>query len=471
MKRIFRKAPLITVAVFICILSLPIAALKLPPENRKTAGIISKIISSQNGSGISSLQSNSSCSKSASSAGKLSSSGNAAYKTSASSSSSKAAAGSKSASSSSKNNASSGAASTYYMNPSAPKFVSPSKIIVGYYGGWAVYRGVTPDNLNVSQLNVLNYAFAKIGSDLKIEAGDPAVDLSNFTRLRTLKSRHPGLKTVISVGGWSYSGKFSDAALTGASRADFADSVVDFIKTYDFDGVDIDWEYPTGGGFSSNTVRAEDKTNFGLLLQALRTRLDAQGVRDGKHYILSFAGGASSSYARGVGLSNIAKTVDYGYIMTYDFHGPWDGYTDFNAPLYSPAGTSPQYKASVSEAASAWINCGFPVSKMVMGVPFYGYIYKGTAGLWQPFSSASALGFDKICSSYLKNPAFAKHYDNVSKVPWIFDGSNFICYDDQNSIGVKAQYAMSRGLYGVGAWDLSYDSSGILVGAIKNAIK
>lgn len=499
MKKFFRRVPILVISILVCVFSLSIAALKLPSQSGKTGSIISKILNSQNGIGSQSLESiisgaskkapvsskPDSGSNSGRSSGKSSASnaGTAvgktpasnAGKTPASSLSSNSAVSSRSALPSAKSSVSSSVSSSYFPSAAAPKFSSPEKIIVGYYGGWAAYSGVTPDKLNVSQLNVLNYAFAEIDGNLKIAMGDPAVDLSNFSRLQSVKNSHSGLKTVISVGGWSYSGKFSDAALTESSRAVFADSVVDFIKTYGFDGVDIDWEYPTGGGLSGNTVRAEDKTNFGLLLKTLRAKLDAQGIKDGKHYILSFAGGASSSYARGVGLSNIANTVDYGYIMTYDFHGPWDSFTDFNAPLYSPSGTSPQYKASVSEAVSTWISCGFPASKMVLGVPFYGYLYKGTAnannGLWQRYGSAAAVGFDQICSNYLSNPAFARHYDNTAQVPFIFDGSNFICYDDQNSIGLKAQYAMSRGLYGVGAWDLSYDRNGILIGAIKNAIK
>lgn len=475
MKKIFvhKKFSIVAAAILICALSLSITALNLPLQGGKTSSLVSKIIDSQNSSSAALSLHNSASAGSSKQAS--SSSNSASSKTLVSNSSSSKSLASSKGASSSKSNSSSGKTTSYYITPSAPKFNLSGKIITGYYGGWAAYRGITPDKLNVSQLNILNYAFAKIGSDLRIAAGDPAVDLSNFTKLQSLKSSNPGLKTIISVGGWSYSDKFSDAALTENSRNIFADSVIDFIKSYGFDGVDIDWEYPTGGGVASNTSRAEDKTNFGLLMNALRAKLDAQGIKDGKHYILSFAGGTSSRYASGVGLSNISKIVDYGYIMTYDFHGPWDGYTDFNAPLYSPSGTLPQYKTSVSAAVSTWLSNGFPASKMVLGVPFYGYIYKGTVnsnnGLWQTYGSAAALGFDQICSSYLSNPAFSKHYDSTAQVPWIFDGSNFICYDDQNSIGLKAGYAASRGLKGVGAWDLSYDSSGMLISAIKNAIK
>jgi chitinase len=343
---------------------------------------------------------------------------------------------------------------------------------VGYYDGWSAYSGFTPNKINASQINVINYAFATIGTDLKITACMPDIDYSNFAQLRTLKSKYSGLKTVISIGGWSDSGQFSNAALTQASRDTFADSVVSFVKTYGFDGVDIDWEYPTGGGLSSNISRPADKTNYGLLLETLRSKLDAQGILDNKHYILSIAGQADSTFASGVGLSQIANSIDYAYIMTYDLHGPWDTYTDFDAPLYTPTGTSPQYETSVSSAVSTWLNDGFPASKLVMGVPFYGYLYTGTvnsnAGIWQKFSSGTSVGYDTICSEYLTNPAFSKHYDSTADEPWLFNGSSFLCYEDPNSIALKTKYAESRGLLGVGAWDIGYDQSGTLINVIRN---
>ena len=353
-------------------------------------------------------------------------------------------------------------------------FLHPARITVGYYGGWAAYSGFTPDKVNASCLTVLNYAFATIGTDLKIAVSDCDIDYSNFNKLRALKNAYPALKTVISVGGWDDSKRFSDAALTDASRSAFANSVVGFIKANGFDGVDIDWEYPTGGGLSTNVSRPEDKTNFGLLLKIIRSKLDMQGISDKKHYILSFAGEASGSYAAGIGISNISRYVDYGMIMTYDIHGNWDTYTDFNAPLYIPSGTSPQYKSSVDSAVRSWLNYGFPANKMVMGVPFYGYAFQGVPnvsnGRWQHFTSGAAVGYDSIQSKYVGNTSFRKFYDSTAMVPWLFNGSTFVSYDDVSSIQRKAQYAVSKNLFGVGAWELSFDRSGKLLQTVRTAL-
>jgi hypothetical protein len=123
--------------------------------------------------------------------------------------------------------------------------------VVGYYAAWAAYSGYTPDKIDATKLTHINYAFANIGSDLKITLGYPDIDPANISRLNSLKQINPALKTIISIGGWSWSERFSDAALTDASRTSFADSCVDFIVKYGFDGAEIDWEYPVSGGPSA----------------------------------------------------------------------------------------------------------------------------------------------------------------------------------------------------------------------------
>jgi chitinase len=334
-----------------------------------------------------------------------------------------------------------------------PAVQAASKIVTGYYAGWSAYGGWTPLNIPAAGMTNVNYAFAGIGSDLKIALGDPAVDPTNFSQLSQLKKSYPQLKTLISVGGWNDSGKFSDAALTDASRTAFADSVVAFIKLYGFNGVDIDWEYPVSGGLSTNTSRPEDKTNFTLLLQKLREKLDAQGALDGARYLLTIAGGAGSGYIANTQLSLIAGYLDYASVMTYDLHGTWDTYTDLNAPLYTPSDSSPQYKESVDAAVKRWLGAGFPASKLVVGVPFYGYVYNGVTGggtgLYKPFSGGSSVTYDKVLSTYLGAAGYTRYYHSTALVPWLFNGSSFVSYDDETSIGDKAKYIVSNNLAGV----------------------
>ncbi|MFD0572751.1 glycoside hydrolase family 18 protein [Kitasatospora gansuensis] len=136
----------------------------------------------------------------------------------------------------------------------------------------------------------------------------------NFNQLKKLKAKNPNLKVLLSIGGWTYSKYFSDAAATDASRKKLVSSCLDmFIKgnlpvdagyggagsaAGIFDGIDIDWEYPGGGGHAGNHESAADKQNFTLLLKEFRTQLDAQGVTDNKTYALAAAVGATRTRSR-----------------------------------------------------------------------------------------------------------------------------------------------------------------------------
>lgn len=356
----------------------------------------------------------------------------------------------------------------------APVLTSGTKVI-GYYAAWAAYSGFTPDKVDAAKLTHINYAFANIGSDLKITLGYPDVDPGNIAKLNALKQVNPNLKTIISVGGWDWSGRFSDTALTDASRAAFADSCVAFIVKYGFDGIDIDWEYPVAGGLSTNVKRPEDKTNFTLLMQKLREKLDARGIIDGKHYILSFAGAESSWYTNNIELGKLEQYADYANVMTYDIHGSWDTYTDFNAPLYNNSDVSGQDKASVDSGITTWLNCGFPASKIIMGIPFYGYIFKAVTnsnhGLYQSYSGSSSISYANIAANYLNASGYVRYFHTQSMVPWLFNGSTFITYDDEQSIGYKTQYIRSKGLGGAMIWELSQDPNRVLLNALFNGFQ
>lgn len=343
--------------------------------------------------------------------------------------------------------------------------------VVGYYASWSAYSGYTPDKIPADKTDVISYAFAKIDGGLKIALGDPGVDAKNFAALAALKRKYPALKTVVSVGGWNGSGKFSDAALTSESRSAFAASAVAFVRKYGFDGIDVDWEYPVSGGLSSNTARAADKGNFTLLMAALRKALDAAGAKDNKHYLLSFAGASESFYAKNVQLDKLAQYADYGFLMAYDMHGSWNKYTDFNAPLYAPPEASGQPKWNCDAAVRLWTNGGFPKSKMILGIPFYGNVYDGVKnannGLYQKYASVGALPFDGIASKYLGSPSYKRYFHETAKVPWLFGNSVFVSYEDAQSAALKARYIAGSGLKGAGVWELSQNRDGTLLGAIR----
>ena len=348
--------------------------------------------------------------------------------------------------------------------------------VVGYYAGWAAYQGYTPDQLPAEHLTQINYAFARIDPDtLTIALENPAHDKKNLAALRKLRQQNGHLKLLISVGGWSDSQHFSDAAATAARREAFAASCVDFVVEQGLDGVDLDWEYPVSGGAPGTIHRPADKQNFTKLLQELRTRLDRQGRRDGKDYSLTIAGAAGSWYLNQIEAVKVADIVDHIFLMGYDLHGPWDTSADFNAPLYTPSGASPQGKSSIADSVQAYLDKGIPAEKLVLGMPLYGYAYQGVSsqnnGLYSTYTSAKSVSYRTLKKNYLSNAAYRQYRHQEAQVPYLYGSRTFISYDDAESLAAKAALARSRDLGGIGFWELSQDDGGELMAAASSAFR
>lgn len=332
---------------------------------------------------------------------------------------------------------SSGQTTTTTTGPTttSPSVTPSGKIIAGYYAGWSSYKGYTPDKIPANRLTHLHYAFAKIDPSANAVAlADPSNDRKNFAALRKLKQRQPALKTLISIGGWDFSTYFSDVASSAARREAFAQSCLEFILEHGFDGIDLDWEYPVSGGLAGNTNRPQDKQNFTLLLQAIREKLNRQSAKDGRQYYLTIAGAANTSYLSKIEPAKVSALVDYLFVMSYDIHGPWDSYADLNAPLYKPQESSPQYKNSVYDGIRAYLDKGVPAKKLILGMPFYGYLYQGVSGrnngLYSSFRSAKAISYDSLRKDYLNNSAYAKLWHDIARVPYLYGNDSFISYED-----------------------------------------
>lgn len=346
------------------------------------------------------------------------------------------------------------------------------KHIVGYYPAWKSYSGYTPDKIDANKVTHINYAFANIGTDLKIEMGYPDKDERNFEMLNQLKKTNPDLKILISVGGWNWSGRFSEVAATEETRATFADSCIDFISKYGLDGIDLDWEYPVGGGFETNSSSPDDKQNFTFLLKEIREKLDAQGIKDNRYYMLTIAAGASNYYINNTEVDKFHKYLDYVNLMTYDINGPWDPYSDFNAPLYKDE--SSQYKICIDSSVNAWLDAGLPRDKLVVGIPFYGYRYhvpnSDNKGLHQKHINGDGLSYHSIVEDYLNDSGYTRNFHEESLVPWLYNGDTFISYEDPQSILLKAEYIKNKNLRGAMVWELSQDSDGELLNSLYKVL-
>lgn len=405
---------------------------------------------------------------------------------------------------------------------------------VAYFNSWSIYANqyylkTLDQNGTAAKLTKLNYAFQNIdpvnltcmaanksgsSDESDPDANDGASDAwadyqksftaeesvdgvadswgnslkGNFNQIKKLKAKHPNLKVLVSIGGWTYSKYFSDAAATDASRKKFVKSCVDmFIKgnlpklgddpaggdgaaAGVFDGIDIDWEFPgSADGHTGNHYSAQDMANFTALLAEFRSQL-------GSDKLLTAALPAGPKKISNIDIGQIASYLDLGNIMTYDMHGAWEGTgpTNFNAPLYrSSADPADGTGMTADDAITTYIGKGFPASKITLGVPFYargwtGVESGGKNGLYQtatgasaayPFSQAPGVAFYKELKTANKLTDETIFWDSRTKSTWMYDGSTFLGIETPKSMTAKRQYIKNKGLAGVMIYSLEGDDA------------
>ncbi|MEH0758943.1 chitinase C-terminal domain-containing protein [Vibrio sp. 16] len=321
--------------------------------------------------------------------------------------------------------------------------------VIGYFTSWRA--GDDPQaaylvkDIPWEQLTHINYAFVGIGPDGKVNLGDVSdpnnaatgkewagVDIDptlgfkgHFGALATYKERY-GVKTLISIGGWAETGGHfgadgnrvadggfytmttnADGSINHAGIEKFAASAVEMMRTYKFDGLDIDYEYPTsmaGAGNPYDKAFMEPRrpylwASYQELMKVLREKLDAASAQDGVHYMLTIAAPSSGYLLRGMETFDVTKYLDYVNIMSYDLHGAWNDHVGHNAALFDTGEDSELAQWNVYNTAAyggiGYLNTDWayhyfrgsmPAGRINIGVPYYtrGWqgVTGGTNGLW-----------------------------------------------------------------------------------------
>lgn len=323
------------------------------------------------------------------------------------------------------------------------------------------------------KLTRINYAFANI-KDGRIVNGF-AHDDQNLALLVGLKQEKPSLTVLISVGGWLWSGGFSDVSLTRQSRAIFISSVADFVRRHQLDGLDIDWEYPGMPG-AENHFRAEDKHNYTLLMKELRLRFNKLEGELHRPLYVTVATGATSDFLAHTEMNKVAKYVDAVNLMAYDYYeADSDAITGHHAPLYtSPADPK---KISDDKSVQEYEKAGVPAAKIVLGVPFYGHVWGQVPavnhGLFQPGKEIphGYADYGDGPQTMLKN-GFIRYWDPIAAAPYLYNTEKqiFVSYDDPESLALKCRYVLAHKIRGIMFWSYESDPTGELLDAVNDGL-
>ncbi|GAA2035792.1 hypothetical protein GCM10009839_40750 [Catenulispora yoronensis] len=447
-------------------------------------------------------------------------------------------------------------------SPSSPPPGSGGHLKIAYFDQWSIYSaGYSVKKVDTSgaaaKLDVINYMAENIDpvnltcfeankaasqDENNANAGDGAGDdyadygktfdasssvsgvadvwnqpiAGNFNQLKQLKAKYPNLKVILTIGGWTYSKYFSDAAATDASRKKFVSSCINMFLDGNlpsdggfggpgsgagiFDGFDLDWEYPGGGGHTGNHATAADKQNFTLLAQEFRTELDAYGAaHGGKHYYITAAVGSGQDKIANLETNKLGQYLDWIDVMTYDMHGGFEatGPTNFQDPLHnSPNDPSKAIapgteKYNVDTAITAFttglpdmgIPGGFPAAKINLGIPFYWRGWTGVPatnnGLYQTATgpaaafpttqTAGTASWTELKNAGLTGSAL---WDATTESSYIYSNGSFFTGDNPQAIAARDAYAKAHGLGGVFVFSLEDDdASGTLLNAVAAGMK
>ncbi len=305
-----------------------------------------------------------------------------------------------------------------------------------------------------------------------------------FNQLKKLKERHPGLKILLSIGGWSGCTYYSDAALTPKSREIFVDNCINKfilgnlpeadsaggkgVAAGIFDGFDIDWEFPVSGGPKGMHYNPNDKENYTSLMKLFRQKLDS--VKQG--LLLTAAVPADKPNINNINIPNVKKYLNWFNVMTYDFHGSWNNVTAHHTNLLSSPNdtTDNGAKLSLDKSVKYFMDSlGVKSNKIVPGVAFYGKAWADVDsinhGLYQPGVDTGRVlnwgqgNYSSIGS--LLSEGFKYYWDSLAMAPWLYNKEKkiFFTFDDPKSVSLKTHYVDAYNLGGIMCWQISGDDS------------
>lgn len=326
-----------------------------------------------------------------------------------------------------------------------------------------IYRNYSKvDDLFFDTLDVINTAFITADGNGNLSGS------SYLTNVKTYimpKAKENGNWVIMSIAPES---SWSTIASSQSSMDNLANQIVDFINLHGFDGVDIDWETPTDS----------EKTRFTQLMKTVYQKVKSNNAN---HLVTTAITGGMWQPPR-YDLLNSKPYIDYINLMTYgmtssngQYQNPLYRSTTFHNQTFK-AGASLN-TASIDESVKMLKNnYGIDYKKIIVGVAFYGIkqtrTFNESTNTFDNFKNAGSVYYNYIEQIYMTDSNYSVVYDQNAGVPYIIknDGTEFISYDNRQSILEKGNYILKNQLGGMMFWEYGTDSTNILLEAVKDGL-
>jgi spore germination protein YaaH len=327
--------------------------------------------------------------------------------------------------------------------------------------GFAPYWELgTAGSWDMSLLSTIAYFGVDVKGDGSFDTSTPGWTGWTSQQLANLVSRAhgSGVRVVLTIK------QFDEATINrivtdpGVTDATVAHTI-DAVASRGLDGVNVDFEGRADPGYPG--IQGGVTRFMTVLSDRVHQRFPPAEIT------LDTYSGAASWDSGIFKIGDLAPHVDAFFVMAYDMApSNQPGQAGPNAPLagftYNDSDAVAQYLAKASP------------SKVILGVPYYGYKWSTSgSGLYaKATSGATADAYLNIQADYAC-AKMTRAYDDRSKTPWtawFSPGSGDPCganrnswrelyYDDAGSLGLKYDLVNARGLRGTGMWALGYDGS------------
>lgn len=316
------------------------------------------------------------------------------------------------------------------------------------------------------QANILTHIHVAFGN-LTME-GDIVFDYHPFLKqMDQVRAWNPDIKIILSVVP-KEPDAFTVVSASEELRENVAKTCARLVSQDGFDGVDFDWEYPCVPSNGMNCT-PEDRHNYTLLCEAAKRGMESVGGGS-----VSVAAGADLYYIDSIEPERMAEVLDYVCLMTYDLKCGFHALSGHHTALYSSTGDV--FRNSCDQALRLFESAGFPKEKLLMGAAFYSRKWEDVPDRYHGFLQLTKGGggygpnYDKLADEYINKNGYVRYWDDEAKAPFLFNGSTFISYDDEESLAHKCAYVKREDIGGIFYWCHSGDTKGVLLRRIAKEL-